>query len=187
MPYPRTHDVFNSSFCGVPMRQLWSDLVLWELFLRDHREIHCIVELGSGYGGMSLFLAAQAAMRNQAFYTLDRERPAALDTPLSKLLALEHSFILGDYWESTNADLLRILHAPELKPLMLFIDGGDKPKEFRLLVPELSKGDYVSVHDWGKEFTKEDSEPVRDIVWLTFWEECEAPPQPCMTRFWARL
>ena len=186
MAYPRTHALFDSSFGGITMRQYWADLPLWENFLNAH-SVRGIVEIGAGRGGMTLFLAAQAAARGQSFYTMDRERPEALDTPLAKLLNLEDSFMLGDIWEHTNERLIFLLRVPEIKPVLLFIDGGCKRKEFAAFVPALSPGDFVAVHDYGTEFQPEHVEPVAEMVVRVFWEECEAWPRPCLTRFWRRI
>lgn len=183
----RTHELFNSTFGGIVMRQYWADLPLWENFLTKHDDIQATIELGAFHGGMTLFLAAQCAARGLAFYSLDRSYPEALDTTLAKLLNLKDAFLLGDFWTDTNERLLWLLHAEALKPLLLFVDGGCKRKEFAAFVPELSPGDYVAVHDYGTEFKPEDVEPVEPLLERVFWDECLAPPQPCLTRFWRRV
>lgn len=183
----RTHNLFGSHFGGVQMRQYWADLALWELFLNAHPDIKTVVELGSFHGGMTLFLAAQTMARGQMFYTLDRDWPVALDTPLAKALDLRAVFLYGDFWKETNEQFLAILRHPRYKPLMLFVDGGCKREEFKAFVPELSEGDYCAVHDWRTEFKPEDVDPVAHLIEPVFLAECEGPPQPCLTRFWRRL
>ena len=168
------------------MRQYWADLPLWENFLNAHA-VRCIVELGAGHGGMTLFLAVQAAARNLSFYTLDQNRPEALDTPLAMLLNLSDSFMLGDFWEETGPQLTFLLRCEELKPLLLFVDGGCKKKEFQTFVPALSPGDFVAVHDYNIEFQPRHIEPVAEMIERVFWEECGEHPQPCLTRFWRRI
>lgn len=187
MAYPRTHELFNSSFCGVVMRQYWADLPLWENFLNSH-STRAIVELGTFYGGMTLFLKAQALARAMRFWTFDRGEPIALTTGLAKAMDLQADFVQGDFWKPPAHDvLLDVLTDPEYKPLLFFVDGGCKRKEFREFVPELSAGDYVAVHDYGTEFRPEDEEPVAHLLERVFWDECLAHPQPCLTRFWRRL
>lgn len=187
MAYPRTHNLFRSSFCGVVMRQYWADLPLIENFLNMH-VIRTIVELGSFHGGLTLFLRAQTMARNMGFYAFDRDRPIAMDTKLADALGLGDVFYLGDFWKDTHEVLLDTLHAPQLKPLFLYVDGGCKREEFKAFVPELSAGDYVAVHDYGTEFRAgEDEKPVEHLLERVFWDECLAPPQPCLTRFWRRL
>jgi hypothetical protein len=186
MAYPRTHNLFGSTFGGIIMRQYWADLALWENFLTAHSDIRTILELGAFHGGMTLFLAAQAAARNLTFYTADRAYPEALDTILARLLNLKDAFILGDFWEDANERLLFLMHNPQLKPFLLYVDGGCKWREFQAFVPELSAGDYVVVHDYGTEFQPEHAEPVEHLLERVFWDECLEPPQPCLTRFWRR-
>jgi hypothetical protein len=187
MAYPRTCNLFGSHFCGVEMRQYWADLALWELFLNAHRDIKTVVELGAFHGGLTLFLKAQTLARGQEFYSLDRDLPEALGTDLSYAMHLPAYFIQGDWWKEANEDLLGLLSDPKLKPLLLFVDGGNKAKEFAAFVPHLSEGDYAGVHDYGTEFKPEDAEVVGHLLLPVFWEECLSPPQPCLTRFWKRL
>lgn len=190
MAHQRTHNLFGSTFCGVVMRQYWADLALWELFLNKYSDIKTIIELGAFKGGMTLFLDVQARARGQQFFSFDRDWPDALDTPLADVLRLSARFLHGDFWVEMNGALRMMLRDEQYKPLLLFVDGGNKAKEFQAFVPELSPGDYVAVHDYGTEFQKrngpDDVEPVAHLIEPVFWEECEAPPQPCLTRFWRR-
>lgn len=182
----RTHNVFGTTFCGTPTLQYWADLQLWEMFLNEHPGINTIVELGTWYGGMMMFLAVQASARKMVFYSFDKVLPMALKRRLATELELEHKFILGDFWEDSNWKLLNILRERLYKPVLLFVDGGDKAKEFAAFVPELSVGDYVAVHDYSTEFLPEHVEPVEHLVTPAFLAECLSPPQPCLTRFWRR-
>jgi len=186
MAYPRTHELFNSSFGGIVMRQYWADLPLWENFLNTHG-LRAIVELGAFHGGMTIFLKAQTLARSQSFFTFDRGEVVAMTTRFATMTGLRGDFFQGDFWTDTNEVLLDILHNPDLKPLLLYVDGGCKRKEFAAFVPELSPGDYVAVHDYKTEFRVEDEEPVAHLLERVFWEECEAPPQPSLTRFWRRV
>ena len=182
----RMHNLFGSSFCGVRIWQHWADLALWEEFLNAHGDVQTVVELGAAHGGMTLFLEFQAQMRGMRVYSFDLEWPVVLDAPLTAMLGMKNRFYQGDYWEDTNAVLMDLLHGERYKPLLLLVDGGDKPREFKALVPELAAGDYVAVHDWGREFHAGDVKPVEGMVEQVFWEECETPELPCLTRFWRR-
>jgi len=184
MAYWRTHDVLGSHFCGVVMQQYWADLPLWEQLFNTYPEIHTVVELGAFQGGMTLFLAMQTRARGLEFYSFDRFWPVALHTPLARELRLQTRFYLGDFWKETNGALLDLLHDPAFKPLMLLVDGGNKPQEFKAFVPELSSGDYCAVHDYSTEFQPADADPVAHLLEPVLLDECLAPPQPCLTRFW---
>ena len=53
--------------------------------------------------------------------------------------------------------VLKIFRQPDLHPLVLFCDNGDKRRECEIYVPHLQSGDYLAVHDWGTEFCPEDA------------------------------
>jgi len=187
MGYQRTHDLFGSTFGGEIMRQYWADLALWELFLNAHTSIQTVIELGSYYGGMSLFLKAQTLCRSQRFYTLDRMVPTALNTRFAAIVGLEKDFIHGDFMQERKDTLIGILAQPSIHPVLLFVDGGNKSLEFATFVPYLVLDDYVAVHDYSTEFKEEDAEPVAHLLEREFWLQCLAPPQPSLTRFWRRI
>lgn len=186
MAYQRTHNLFGSHFCGLEMRQYWADLALWELFLNDHMDIKTIVEMGTFKCGMSIFLKVQAAGRGMGFYTFDKDYPEEMKSDAARFVHLEHSFIQGNFWEDSKAKLMSLIEDPVYKPVLLFVDGGNKGKELAYFTPFLCNGDYVAVHDYGTEFRPEMIEPVEHLVEPEFLDECLAPPQPCLTRFWKK-
>lgn len=187
MAYPRTHNLFGSHFCGLEIRQYWADLALWELFLNAHPDIQALVEMGTFKCGMSVFLKLQAAARGIPFWTFDRDRPAEMESAAAEFVELDSDFIHGDFWADTKGELLNIIEDALIKPILLFVDGGNKGKEFAYFVPFLCPGDYVAVHDYGTEFRPEMADPVADLLEPEFWDECLSPPQPCLTRFWRRV
>ena len=178
----RTHILFGSSFCGVTLYQYWSDLALWELFLNEYTDIRTIVEMGAGEGGFTLFLKVQSLARGLRFRSIDRNRPTVLDTEIARLLDIEKHFDKANFWESER--LKSWVRNESFKPLLLFVDGGNKRREFRGFVPKLSSGDYVGVHDYNTEFMPEDIGPVEHLIEPVFEKETEGPPRPCLTRFW---
>lgn len=187
MAYPRTHELFNSTFCGLVMRQYWADLPLWENFLNAHSDIQTLVEMGTFKAGMSVFLKVQCASRGIRFWTFDWKRPDEMDSAAATFVELDSDFIHGDFWTTTKRELMNIIEDPLLKPVLLYVDGGNKGKEFAYFVPFLCKGDYAAVHDYGTEFRPEMADPVADLIEPEFWDECTSPPQPCLTRFWRRI
>jgi len=178
----RTHRLFDSTFCGVIIYQYWADLVLWELLLNEQPNIKTIVELGTGKGGHSLFLKAQCIARGLRFRTMDRSEPVALGGPLAHVLSLSEDFVKADFW--TSLDLVHWLQDESWKPLLLYVDGGSKRREFAGFVPLLSPGDYVAVHDYSTEFLPCDALPVTAMIEPLLERETEGQPKPCLTRFW---
>ena len=180
--YPRTNRLFDTTFCGIEMRQIWGDVPIWEIFLNRH-PVKSLVELGTGEGGFSLFLQAQAIARGAGFFTFDRNWPAALVNPLGRVLNLGANFYWGDYFEEGKEMLLYVLRNAE-RPLMLFVDGGSKKREFARFVPELLPGDFVAVHDYTTEFQPEDVDVVAHLITPVLEDETSAGPKPVLTRFW---
>jgi len=187
MGYQRTHNVFGSKFCGLTMSQYWADLPIWENFLNDHLDIHSLIELGTFRAGMSVFLKMQCIAREMRFWSFDWHRPSELDSPICQKLELEKDFVLGDFMKERKDKLVGLLSWKEVKPLLLYVDGGNKPLEFNTFVPYLSAGDYVAVHDYSTEFKEEDAGSQTHLLQREYWDQCEAPPRPCLTRFWRRI
>ena len=176
------HNMSGVSFFGIGARQIWVDVVLWELFFNEHPQIKTVIELGSGGHGLSVIFALHGVTRGFKLFTFDRKRYDSLDWPLPRLLQLERTFC--------NLDLLgymgvqhvkRLLDRPELHPLLLFCDNGDKPKEFAAFVPYLMVGDYVGVHDWEVEFYPKDAQIG---VNLEPWQHDLADRMGGITRLW---
>lgn len=167
----------TASFLGYAIQQYWMDLAIWELFLQGNT-ICSLIELGTGYCGMSTYLFLQCIQRNLQFLTFDIKPKANLDRPLSKFLGLGEHFIETDIF--ANSDLVKSSIERMPKPLLLFCDNGNKPREFSIFVPLLSSGDYVVVHDWGSEIRASDVEGFS--IEPVMKEECEN--WKSITRFW---
>lgn len=157
------------------------DLALWERFLNRCPEIASIVELGTEQCGLALFLALQAYQRGMEFRTFDHKRSGNLDTPLSRLLGLGDRFILGNLFGKAGKKLIALLNGGLPRPILLFCDDGNKPREFREFVPHLRVGDYVGVHDWGKEISRADVTIFGDSLEPLWWDQWEE--MGSLTRF----
>lgn len=165
-----------STFLGYSIQQSWIDLLVWEKFLMRNTA-RSLVELGTGYCGMSAFLLLQCIQREMEFLTFDIKTNSRLKLPLSRYLGLHDCFSQIDIFEGTVIE--DVIHSLQ-KPLILFCDDGNKRKEFSTFVPMLEVGDYVVVHDWGQEIGEKDvaGYPIEPIL----KEECEFLLS--QTRFW---
>lgn len=130
------------SFAGIKAAQILADYWLWEAVLND-RSANGIVELGTGAGGFSCYLNAQAETRGMFFRTYD-------------IFVPEHrvpGFVQIDIYamaEEIGSHLRR--H----DPLILFCDGGNKPRELGTFSRYLSPDSTIIVHDWKTEILSHD-------------------------------
>lgn len=170
---PRSYSV---PFMGLKCGQAWDDLLLWERFFNLY-QARAVFELGTGGGGLALFLALQCYQRGLGFATLDSQD--WFDKKgLPALLKMNCYSI--DLWHG-GVEIVKGFIAAHY-PVCLFCDDGDKPREWATLGPELKPGDFIAVHDWEVEFKPENIGilPVKMIM----REECEA--QGSITRWFIR-
>lgn len=157
----RWRGMTDTSFAGVPMAQIWVDLYAWESILNGNPQLRGIVELGTWQGGLSGWLWAQARLREMMFITFDAVRPTY---PIR-------------YTGFARCDVFRNPEAVEGaihdfgEPLLLFCDGGNKPRELRTFAPMLKDpGSLVLVHDWGTETLPEHVPDILEPAYEAFLE-----------------
>lgn len=181
-----TSDIWHSTYCGIPAIQAWQDFMLWEEFL-NISDPKAIIELGTFLGGFSLYLYHQAYSREALFYTVDIAEHADLDTENSPLWinGLFAAFLMEDVFSPVFENVLRTILADERNhPLVLFCDGGNKPKEMQIFAPMLYPGDYIVTHDWGNEISWPDLDSIKDFLDPVLLKECEELHS--LTRFFKR-
>lgn len=144
--------ILSSTLFGIPITQLWTDLMLWERFLNAYHPAH-LIELGTGRGGLSLFLALEARARSITFATVDTHNWTTIAGPLWDITAAR--YVQGDAIQSGRA-LVEEAHAAG-GAVCVMCDNGNKPLEFKELSVHLKPGDYIAVHDWGNEFMPGDT------------------------------
>lgn len=155
-PQDRLHDL-ASRYCGVDMTQCWADLFLFDHLL-DLHPVDAIIELGTAWGGLSLFLDQQAQVRGLRFATFDRidHRTAGPDETFGAKVA--RGADLGERFKCVDvlADSEPVAAEIADHRVILFCDDGDKPAEVALYAPLLVPGSICVVHDWGTEIGPED-------------------------------
>ena len=148
------HDFSCTHFLGTRAIQYYADFYLWEVFFnRRGKQIKQLVELGSGNGGFSTYLLLQCYQRGIEYCGFDKRKPTCEDSPIQLLLGLYNRIYQGDIFQELKYKVIELL--VKNKPVILYCDNGDKPKEFKRFVPYLKSGDFVAVHDWGTEFKPE--------------------------------
>ena len=157
-------------FLGHGAVQFWSDFMLWDRFL-DAFPAKRLIELGTGAGGLSTYLALECIQRGMRFDTFDIFLPDVAKSNVGKLIGLESMCHVGSLWAETG-DVLRDMLIAAEHPLILFCDGGDKPREVRLFGPLLKPGDLLCVHDYHNEFD-DDQVPANVHVEKVFEEQAK--------------
>lgn len=179
MHYPSP---YSQTFAGIPIQQSWEDLGIWELFF-DAYPVRTMIELGSGYGAMSLFFAIQCAQRGIHFETFDNQSIFDVNAGLHGIFGFKNIFhnvnIFGE--APHEAPYIRSLIASCARPLAIFFDNGNKPREWQMFAPLTLPGDFCIVHDWGEEFKQEDIGDVKVERILT--ELCDQRP-PSWKAMW---
>ena len=139
---------------GRPCQQAFSAFFMWEKVLGP-LEFARFVEVGTGYGNTSTFFMLHCMQKGAEFYTFDRMANRVTNSsPLKELLDLKDKATVGDVYGTTLSQaVLQTINLPGVT--VLFLDGGDKPHEFRLFAPALKPGDIVAVHDWGRAIKPE--------------------------------
>lgn len=126
------------SFGGVPAAQLVTDFYLWECLLNENPQLRGIVELGTWQGGFALYLASQARFRDLSFRTYDVTTPDHEIPGFVQLDIFREAEQVGRYLRRRD-------------PVVVFCDGGNKPRELRTFSKFLSPESRLVVHDWGTE------------------------------------
>lgn len=153
----------GGTFCGVRATQVPLDYHLWETLLNEHPDAEAILELGTAYGGFSLFLKLQAQVRGLDFLTFDISDHSK--DPLSTQFGqppvrqptgypwLDNSFHKVDLLNDASKVQAMI---QKYGKIILFCDNGHKAKEVELYAPYVALGSLVIVHDWNSEIGAED-------------------------------
>jgi hypothetical protein len=155
----RYRELGGVSFGAIPAAQTWTDLILWESLLNDHR-FDAIFELGTWQGGFSWWLWAQCEAREPKlfFQTYDAVEPQRFVPSFRRLDVFAES-----------ASLINRMRSWE--PIILLCDNGNKPRELQTFATQLGPESLTVVHDWGTEVHPEDVPDTLEMVYGDFCEE----------------
>jgi len=160
-----------ADFMGRHMAQEPQDIPIWDKFF-DTCPIKSLIELGTGHGGMTLYFGLQCHKRGVEFYTFDNVQSTDFAMPIEQEIGLAKAFTLIDIFSDEGTTQIKGLIENCPKPLAIFFDNGNKPREWSLFAHLTSPGDFCAVHDWGTEFTESDIGSV--AVEQLFVEESDA-------------
>lgn len=169
------------SFMGFEMFQTYNDLQIWEMVFNQYKP-QSVMELGTGYGGLTLFFALQCFQRGMDFVTYDNVKSLDFSAKLPAALGIEKQFrhvnIIG---ETERIGVLKNVEDAR-RPLVIMVDNGDKPRDFKMVAPYTQPGDIIAVHDWETEFFPEDIGDI-DVEYL-FPDLCALRPVSDWRTIW---
>lgn len=144
-----------ADFMGRHIMQEPQDLLIWDKFFEEC-EIKTFIEFGTGHGGSALYFGLKCHERGIKFHTFDNIQSTDFSMPIEQKIGLAKSFKLIDVFSSEGMVYIGQLIQNSPKPLAIFFDNGNKPREWGIYAPLTSPGDYCAVHDWGTEFNQSD-------------------------------
>lgn len=111
-----------------------------------------ILEIGVEHGGATAMLSSYCFYSGAVYRGIDISlaslAPAVRDLDGDTLIE-------RDAWADTTVDEVRRWLANHVGPALIFVDGGDKPKELRLYAPLIRPGDMIVAHDYHNEYGDE--------------------------------
>jgi cephalosporin hydroxylase len=137
--------VMQGSFIykGIPVQQNEKSLeVIKDFITKENFDI--VIEIGTSYGGLSLFLHEVCSEIGCHFETYD------ISTERSSMYPNDHvkiSIVVGDVFSD---DIKRRIkeHLASDKKCLLMCDGGNKVNEFNYFSKFVKVGDFIMAHDY---------------------------------------
>jgi hypothetical protein len=131
-------------------------LYVFECLLNKYK-IDSIIELGTGFGGMALFLGFQAKVRDLDFWTIDTkqkfDKPInfEIENPPSKTVLNDE---IGEVFTQDSCfDKGMVNHIKqqcEKNRVLIYCDNGARYRELKRFMPMVKKHSIIGVHDWGR-------------------------------------
>jgi len=151
---PGMLEIYAQHLFGAVMGQTFPALFVFEWLLNFY-PVEQIVEIGTGCGGLTVYLQTQANIRGLDFVTYDARM--RLDDKNNKIMA-NKPVKLKEYINYRSANVFdkdvrdEIRETLKKKVTLLYCDNGNKPKEMKTFVPYCLKGSIVGTHDWNGQF-----------------------------------
>lgn len=112
-----------------------------------------IIEIGTGHGGLSIYLGAWAIVNNAQVFTFDIKDHLDDDTKITLINDLNVMVECRDVFGDIAVEQIKTTLSLD-KPVLLYCDGGNKQKELMRFAPTAKAGDVVGCHDYGTEVAK---------------------------------
>ena len=129
---------------GIPLSHSWREVgcILW---IVQTFHLRAVAEIGVDQGGLAGILQAHRSLDYLGIeLTMHTVHPS-----------VAHIVIEAD--ALAEPTLRTVLHwIEQRRPVLVYCDDGDKPKEVQLYAPILRPGDVLGVHDLGSEIQESD-------------------------------
>lgn len=157
---PGMLEIYSQYMFGAVMGQTFPALFIFEWLLNFY-PIEYIVEIGTGTGGLTMFLQFQANIRRLGFATYDarnRFKDKKHQWPANQAKDIE-SFVNFRCMDVFSKEAIEEISSIMKKHVvLLYCDDGDKPREIKTYVPFALKGSILGTHDWHGHFGIEEME-----------------------------
>jgi len=151
---PGMLEIMAQHLFGAVMGQTFPALFIFEWLLNFY-PVEQIVEIGTGCGGLTVYLQTQANIRGLDFVTYDARM--RLDDKNNRIIANKPinmkkyiNYRTGNVFEKDVRNEVR--ETLKKKVTLLYCDNGNKPREMKTFVPYCLKGSVVGTHDWNGQF-----------------------------------
>lgn len=120
-----------------------------------------VIEIGTGHGGLAIFLQKQANIHNFNFFTYDIREPGNKSSDFSSV----KNAILRNVFDPKS--IIEIKNTIASGKTLILCDGGAIIREVNTFTPMLNKGDFIMAHDYARSAAYHD-EKIKE-----YWGWCE--------------
>lgn len=147
----------------IPTQQVKNCFEVFTNFFKNEN-IENVIEIGTSYGGLSLFLYEQSLINNFEFKTFDISDQRLLKSWYGK--EIPFNYFIGDCFDTLISD--EIKNILDTKKTLLLCDGGDKKKEFNLFSRYIKDGSFIMAHDYSPDYNY-----FNENIKNKYWNWCE--------------
>lgn len=150
---------WHLTFIGQYMQHNYYEYHVLDDIIVNNSQIKSIIEIGTGYGALSIVLGLHGIKKNINIYTVDINSELSKHIlPIFKALNIQY-----DYCDCFNSFIIdKINNIINNQPTYIICDGGNKIKEFNFWAPRIPIGSIISAHDWQVEISMDNIKEVVD-------------------------
>ena len=134
---------------GIRIAQTWQQIGLLFEMIEEH-EVDTVVEVGVFLGGLAeMLLIRQEHVVGFHYFGVERDT----DQLYPRILA-RPEVLIRDAWEWSTVEEVGKLINQWSGHALIYVDGGDKPREMTMYATILRPGDVMLAHDYPGETTR---------------------------------